>query len=85
MTETTSSRLMPATAAAAATTDIYRTADFDRLSPAEQAALFAGRGGVDKAAAVRELGVGALATMDGSGRLTEAPLKAIAETPAGGS
>jgi hypothetical protein len=46
---------------------------FDGLSPAEQDALFAGTGGAEKAALVRERGVGIL-TDTRSGRLTEARL-----------
>jgi hypothetical protein len=46
---------------------------FDRLSADEQAALFAGRGGADKAALVREAGVTALLDRRG-GRITEKAL-----------
>lgn len=50
---------------------------FDRMTREEQAALFAGRGGEAKAAAVRTSGVSALTHRDDRGRLIEAPLAAL--------
>lgn len=50
---------------------------FDRMSPAQQAALFAGTGGAEKAAAVARDGVAGLAATDASGHLVEATLAAF--------
>ena len=49
---------------------------FDRMDPAEQHALFAGRGGAAKAAAVRERGVSALLSRR-AGRITETALNEL--------